>query len=201
MYPSIFDKQMYPLERVNQTYRTIFISEFHPIDCISFYSVQPPSRESLSIKESLLKIAMELKASHIPPPSSEVTESHRQRFNVLDPSLQKEVDANRLPTKASNLEELLHRKEEDQNRAISNIYCLHHTILGKYFSNPVVLFDPHSLPHPIDIQAVSVNSQVSSTLAYERVLAAFSEGEKTQSIPVCLACCSRILTYPQPEMN
>ena len=107
-----------------------------------------------------------------------------------------------LPTKSSSMDELLHRKEEEeQSRAISDTYCLHHTIIGKQFNNPVVLFDHQVLPHPTDIQAVSVNSQVSSTLAYERVLAAFSEGEKTQSIPVCLACCSRILTYPQSEMN
>ena len=84
---------MYPLERINQTYQTIFISEFHSIDWISFCSVQPPARESLSIKESILKIAMELKASQIPLSSSKVAENHRQHFSVLDPSLQKEVDA------------------------------------------------------------------------------------------------------------
>ena len=193
---------MYPLERINQTYQTIFISEFHSIDWISLCSVQPPARESLSIKESILKIAMELKSSQIPLSSSKVAENHRQRFSVLDSSLQKEVDANQLPTKSSSMDELLHRKEEEeQSRAISDMYCLHHTIIGKQFNNPVVLFDHQVLPHPIDIQAVSVNSQVSSTLAYEQILAAFSEGEKTQNIPVCLACCSRILTYPQSEMN
>lgn len=135
--------------------------------------------------------------NQFPLQTTKTTNIHRQRTSVLDPSLQNEVSTNPIPTRSSNKDELLHRKdEEEQLRAINDSYCFHHSILGNTLLNPIVLFDPQALPHPINVQALPINSQFSSTLSYERVLAAFSEGEKMQSVPLCLACCSRILRYP-----
>lgn len=99
---------------------------------------------------------------------------------------------------------------KDVIKFIHNHYNLQHVILGQGLFNPIVLFDPvilkdqqHSLPNNH-----LITQGVATTLQYEQTLATISmempliqpseEGEErnNSSIPLCLACCTGMMTYP-----
>ena len=159
-------------------------------------SLQPPSRLSLSIKESLLTGAKKL--GIVSPPSSVDRPSlARRRTSTLDATLQEEIDHIVVPSKEKDALQALRAKDAKQTDSLSDSYCLNHVVLGSGALDPIVLVNPSALPDRNMLPSLPVAPSLVCTRSYERALAALSEGkEKTQSVPLCLACCTQILRYP-----
>ena len=195
---------MCPLTRIHHTYQTVFISEWSSLRSLT-RSSQPPSRFSLSIKESLLSTAAELgldtpvtassSSSSSSSPSS--PSSSRRRAATLDATLQKQLDHIVVPSRSKDALQTLREREKEETETLSDRYCLSHVVLGTQALDPVVLVDPSSLPEGNALPSLPVTPSLVATRSYARTLAMLSEGkEKTQAVPLCLACCTQVLRYP-----
>ena len=186
---------MCPLTCINHTYQTVFVSEWPPLTPLT-RSSQPPSRFSLSIKESLLSVAADLGVS-TKPSSADHSSSSRRRASTLDATLQEEVDHIVVSSREKDALHALREKEAEQTKTFSDTYCLNHVVLGSRALDPIVLVNPSSLPDKESFPSLPVTSSLVCTRSYERALAKLSKGkEKTQSVPLCLACCTQMLRYP-----
>ncbi|KAK8802259.1 hypothetical protein WA588_005231 [Blastocystis sp. NMH] len=173
---------MCPLTRIHHTYQTVFISDS-----------QPPSRFSLSIKESLLSTAAELgldtpvtASSSSSSSSSSSPSSSRRRAATLDATLQEELDHIVVPSRSKNALQTLREREKEETETLSDRYCLSHVVLGTQALDPVVLVDPISLPEGNALPSLPVTPSLVATRSYARTLAMLSEGkEKTQAVPLC----------------
>ena len=194
---------MCPLTRIHHTYQTVFISEWFSHRSLR-RSSQPPSRFSLSIKESLLSTAAELgldtpvtASSSSSSSSSSSPSSSRRRAATLDATLQEELDHIVVPSRSKNALQTLREREKEETETLSDRYCLSHVVLGTQALDPVVLVDPISLPEGNALPSLPVTPSLVATRSYARTLAMLSEGkEKTQAVPLCLACCTQVLRYP-----
>ena len=188
---------MCPLTRIHHTYQTVFISEWFSHRSLT-RSSQPPSRFSLSIKESLLSTAAELgldtpvtASSSSSSSSSSSPSSSRRRAATLDATLQEELDHIVVPSRSKNALQTLREREKEETETLSDRYCLSQAL------DPVVLVDPISLPEGNALPSLPVTPSLVATRSYARTLAMLSEGkEKTQAVPLCLACCTQVLRYP-----
>ena len=104
---------------------------------------------------------------------------------------------------------------KDGIKFIHNHYNLQHVVLGQGLLNPVVLFDPSILSEKQNSlrKNIPLTQGVACTLQYEQTLSVVSRRmqsmqsmqsnvgeEKRSSIPLCLACCTSIMTYPSNEL-
>ena len=115
----------------------------------------------------------------------------------MDATTREEIDRIVVPSREKDALQALREKEKEQTNAFSDTYCLNHVVLGSQALDPIVLLNPSSLPAEKSLSSLPVTLSLVSTRSYERALAMLSEGkEKTQAVPLCLACCTQMLRYP-----